>query len=236
MGYIARQTNQLKQTQELLIRSHFVLVKKIARSLSYHLPRTILFEDLLQAGLLGLLEAIRLYDKNKGASFTTYATIRIKGQILDEARRNDWQPRSIYSQSRIIAKVTRLLENKLGREVRDQEIAQELQLDLDQYYKQKKVIQICGFDDLSTDDNLIDPKCKYNYEPLNNVMEEDLYNKLMQKINCLSEKEQLVINLYYQKELNLKQIGKYMGVSESRISQIHHQATNKLKASLNNLA
>ncbi len=116
-----------QQTQETLVKTHAQLVKRIAYHLLGRLPYSVQHDDLIQAGMLGLLEAVRHYDSTKGASFETYAGIRIRGYMLDEVRRNDWVPRSVYRNSRLIVRQSRRVENRLGREAKDHEIAAELQ-------------------------------------------------------------------------------------------------------------
>lgn len=222
-------------TQEDLIKAHSVLVKRIAYHLSGRLPRTVQMDDLVQAGMIGLIEAARNYDDTKGASFETYATIRIRGNILDEVRRNDWIPRSVYKNSRMISQAVRLLENRLGREASDAEIAEELDLSIDEYQDMlldANGAHLYGFDDVGmTDDTLVDYVTSAN-EPHVNVMRSDMKIYLDGVINSLPKNEQMVLSLYYEHDLNLKEIGEVLGVSESRVSQIHSLATHRIKARL----
>ena len=127
-----------QQTQETLVETHALLVKRIAHHLLARLPRSIQLDDLVQAGMLGLLEAVKQYDATKGASFETYAGIRIRGHMLDEVRRNDWVPRSVYRNSRMIAQAVKTVENHLGREAKDHEVAAQLELTLDEYFEMLK--------------------------------------------------------------------------------------------------
>ncbi len=225
-----------QQTQEALVKTHAVLVKRIAYHLSGRLPRSVQFDDLLQAGMLGLLEAVRSYDENKGASFETYASIRIRGYMLDEVRRNDWVPRSVYRSSRMISAAVRTVENRLNREASDQEIAKELGVSLTEYHDMLKDVNgahLYGFDDLGvTDDVLkVDSDAAKN-EPHLDVLSKDTRNHLADIIRGLPKNEQMVLSLYYEHELNLKEIGDILGVTESRVSQIHSQATHRIKARL----
>lgn len=225
-----------QDAQETLVKSHAVLVKRIAHHLMGRLPQSIQLDDLIQAGMLGLLEAARHYDASKGASFETYAGIRIKGQMLDEVRRNDWVPRSVYRNARMISEAVKNLENRLGREAKDVEIADELRLSLSEYHEilQDSVgSHLYGFDDLGvTDDVLFFEESGRTTEPHAKVLQDDFQACLTQVIEGLPHKERLALSLYYEHDLNLKEIGDVLGVSESRISQILSQATHRIKSRL----
>ena len=225
-----------KQTQEALIKTHALLVKRIAHHLLGRLPHSVQLDDLVQAGMMGLLEAARHYDETKGASFETYAGIRIRGQMLDEVRRNDWVPRSVYRNSRRVSAAVKLVENRLGRDAKDHEIAAELELNLTEYHallSDSAGAHFYGFDDLGvTDDILKDESLSMSTEPHVNALNADMKNHLTQVINSLPKNERLVLSLYYEQDLNLKEIGDVLGVSESRVSQIHSQATHRIKSRL----
>lgn len=229
-------SNLNRQTQEALIKTHALLVKRIAYHLLGRLPRSIQLDDLMQAGMVGLLEAVRHYDDSKGASFETYAGIRIRGTMLDEVRRNDWVPRSVYRNARMIAVAVREVENRLSRDAKDHEVAAELGLSLQEYHEilsDSNGAHLFGFDDLGvTDDVLKDEALGESTEPHVNVQRADTRARLTQLINNLPKNESLVLSLYYEHDLNLKEIGDVLGVSESRVSQIHSQATHRLKARL----
>jgi len=229
-------TDQNKQTQEALVKTHVLLVKRIAYHLSGRLPRSIQLEDLMQAGMLGLLEAVRHYDDSKGASFETYAGIRIRGHMLDEVRRNDWVPRSVYRNARMIAKAVKQVENRLGRDAKDQEVAAELGIGLNEYHdmlSDSNGAHLFGFDDLGlTDDTLIDDTLVASTEPHVNAQHADMRACLSQIIGSLPKNERLVLSLYYEHDLNLKEIGDVLNVTESRVSQIHSQATHRIKSRL----
>jgi len=225
-----------EQVQESLIKNHALLVKRIAYHLSSRLPHTILMDDLIQAGMLGLLEAARQYDSTKGASFETYASIRIRGHMLDEVRRNNWVPRSVYKNSRMIADAVKQVENRLGRDAKDTEVADELGIELIEYHgmlQDSAGSYVYGFDDLGmTDDSLSDETQGKSTEPQANALYHDMKAQLTDIINGLPAKEQMVLSLYYEHDLNLKEIGEVIGVSESRVCQIHTQATIRIKARL----
>ncbi|CEK11273.1 RNA polymerase sigma factor FliA [Legionella hackeliae] len=236
MDALAAYSKVNQQTQEMLVKTHALMVKRIAHHLLGRLPHTVQLDDLVQAGMLGLLEAVRHYDATKGASFETYAGIRIRGHMLDEVRRNDWVPRSVYRNARMISEAVKIVENRLGRDAKDHEVASELKLSLDEYYEMLKDSagsQLYGFDDLGvTDDILKIDSENASTEPHINVLQEDMSNQLSQIIDSLPEKERLVLSLYYEQDLNLKEIGEVLGVSESRVSQIHSQATLRIKSRL----
>ena len=226
--------NQL--THEALIKEHAHMVKRIAHHLMGRLPPNIQFDDLLQAGMLGLLEAVNKYDNSKGASFETYAGIRIRGHMLDEVRRNDWVPRSVYRNARLIAAAVKEVENRLGRDAKDHEVAQELDISLKEYHAMLSDSaggQLYGFDDLGvTDDVLKDQNRNLSCDPHVQALNSDRSSQLSQVISGLPKNEKLVLSLYYEQDLNLKEIGEVLGVSESRVSQIHSQATHRIKARL----
>jgi RNA polymerase sigma factor for flagellar operon FliA len=228
--------NVYPENQEILIHTHASMVKKIAHHLLGRLPQTVQLDDLLQAGMLGLLEAVRHYDETKGASFETYAGIRIRGHMLDEVRRNDWVPRSVYRNARMIAAAVKEVENRLGRDAKDQEVAAELHISLSEYHDMLSDSaggHLYGFDDVGvTDDHLTDETVTYAPEPYAQALQADMTNHLAHIIDGLPKKERLVLSLYYERDLNLKEIGEVLGVSESRVSQIHSQATHRIRSRL----
>jgi RNA polymerase sigma factor FliA len=223
-----------EQTQESLVKAHAILVKRIAHHLLGRLPQSVQLDDLIQAGMLGLLEAARHYDASKGASFETYAGIRIRGHMLDEVRRNDWVPRSVHRNSRMISEAVKQLENKLGREAKDVEVAAELGISLNDYHEMLQDSagsHLYGFDDVGvTDDILYTEDMVHLEEPHIKVMQSDMKARLAEVINGLPQKERLVLSLYYEQDLNLKEIGEIIDVGESRVSQILSQATHRIRA------
>jgi RNA polymerase sigma factor FliA len=223
-----------QQTQETLVKSHVILVKRIAHHLSGRLPRSVQLDDLIQSGMVGLLEALMHYDDTKGAAFETYASIRIRGAMLDEVRRNDWVPRSVYRNARMISTAVQLLENKLGRDAKDQEIADELGIKLKEYHEMlsdSHGAHLYGFDDLGLEENDVqDPTLNGSGEPHVNIMRNDLRTHVAEIIETLPKNEKLVLSLYYEHDLNLKEIGDILSVTESRVSQIMSQATHRIKA------
>ncbi len=236
MDALAARSKVNQQVQETLVKNHAVLVKRIAHHLLGRLPQTVQLDDLIQAGMLGLLEATRHYDSSKGASFETYAGIRIKGHMLDEVRRNDWVPRSVYRNSRTISQAIKEVENRFGREARDSEVADELGIPLNEYndmLQDSASSHLYGFEDLGiADDALKAEEGHLSTEPHVNVFHSDLMSRLSDVIKGLPKKEQMTLSLYYEHDLNLKEIGEVLEVSESRVSQILTQATHRIKARL----
>ncbi|MGE4349486.1 MAG: RNA polymerase sigma factor FliA [Candidatus Berkiella sp.] len=219
------------------VRQHAPLVKKIAHHLLARLPQNIQVDDLIQAGMIGLIEAARNYDHTKGAAFTTYAGIRIRGAMLDEIRKEDWAPRSVHKNMKKFAIAIRRIENETGRDAKDADIAKTLNISLEEYHsviQDMNCAKIFAFDDLGlNDDYLSQPSGQSQIpSPLDGLQQEDFKNKLASEVAHLPNKEKLVLALYYDEELNLREIGEVLGVSESRISQIHSQAMVRLQARL----
>lgn len=226
-----------KQDQEKIIKTHAQMVKRIAHHLLGRLPAGIQLDDLLQAGMVGLLEALRNYDETKGAQFETYASIRIRGHMLDEVRRNDWVPRSVYRNARMISQAIRSVENKLGRDAKDHEVAEFLGLSIKDYHAilhDSAAGHLYGFDDLGVSDDILKDENSTNGDPHISALKNDLKNRLAEIIASLPKNEKLVLSLYYEQDLNLKEIGEVLGVSESRVSQIHSQATHRIRSRIQN--
>lgn len=221
---------------DVIVNQYGFLVKKIAYHLLARMPSSVEVDDLIQAGMMGLIEAHKRFESNKGASFETYAGIRIRGFIMDEVRKNDWAPRSVRRNGRAIAQMINGLESKLGREASDVEVANAMGIDLDEYHEMLQSSmssQLFSFEELLDSDTLnCDSENEINTTPYDHVEEQGFHESLAQAIEQLPEREQLVLSLYYNEELNLKEIGAVLGVSESRVSQIHSQAAMRLKSKL----
>lgn len=221
---------------ERLVEDYSPLVKRIAYHLKGRLPDSVQVDDLIQAGMVGLLEAARNYDDGHGATFETFAGIRIRGAMLDDVRRNDWAPRSSYRKAREVAEAVRTVENREGRDAHDGEIAAEMGLELEQYHHVLR--EACGqkllsFEEMGPDDEsalgqLPDERAGV-YEAL---QAEEMRRAVADAIAHLPERERLVMVLYYDEELNLREIGAVLGISESRVCQIHGQAVLRLRARL----
>lgn len=227
---------QYQQSPQAFIERYSSLVKRIAHHLMVRLPPSVLVEDLIQAGMIGLLEAQQNYDPTKGASFETFAGIRIRGAMLDDIRRGDWVPRSVYKNSRKISEAISHLENELGRDPNDQEIAQYLDMPLEQYHQALNDVncgRLVGISDLGVaEDTVANEESIGENTPFQGVVDDNFRASLAEAIKTLPEREALVLSLYYDEELNLKEIGAVIGVSESRICQIHSQAMQRLRAKL----
>jgi RNA polymerase sigma factor for flagellar operon FliA len=218
---------------ELIIK-YTPLVKRIAYHLMARLPASVIVDDLIQAGMVGLLEASKNYKAELGASFETYAGIRIRGSMLDELRRNDWAPKSVHRKTRELSEVVRNIEARTGRDARDEEVAKEMGITLEEYYKilqDSSNARMFGFEELGVDEEalesgMIAPSSK----PFEDIQDERFKTKLVEAIGGLPERERMVVTLYYDSELNLREIGSVIGVSESRISQLLSQAMIRLRA------
>ncbi|MCF6219054.1 MAG: RNA polymerase sigma factor FliA [Gammaproteobacteria bacterium] len=225
----------LQQSQDDLLQEHAPMVKRIAYHLAARLPSSVMVDDLIQAGMIGLLDASKNYDPTQGASFKTYSSIRIRGAMLDELRRNDWAPKSVHRKQRDITSAIKEIESTTGKDAKDEEIAQHIGIALDEYYKilqDASTSKIFSLDELALDDGAINGSASSSASagPLEQLQSEDIKRLLADAIDALPEREKLVITLYYNSELNLREIGSVMGVSESRVSQIMSQATIRLKS------
>lgn len=222
-----------------IVKNHAPLVKKIAINLSGKLPANIQTDDLVQVGMIGLLDAAKKYDESKGASFATYAGIRIRGAMMDEVRRGAWAPRSVHSNSRKIAKAINSIENTTGRDAHGADVAKALNISLEDYYKMQQetnTSNIFGLDDAGVMLDQVggDTTTGYAAGPYDELQNNNFKQLLAKNIATLPAKEKLVLALYYQEELNLKEVGAVMRVSESRISQIHSQAMQHLQSKVSN--
>lgn len=227
------------RTQDELVEVHASLVKRIAYHLISRLPACVQVEDLIQSGMIGLLEAAKNYDASQGASFETYAGIRIRGSMLDEIRKGDWTPRSLHRKVREITQAMREIEAENGRDARDSEVAERLNISLDEYHmvlQDASSHQIVSFEDVpSRDAAVVDGFSAKITGPLESLQEENIKEVLAKVIASLPEREKLVMSLYYDEELNLRETGEVLNVSESRVCQIHSQALIRLKSKIQRL-
>ncbi|CAK0769800.1 RNA polymerase sigma factor FliA [Gammaproteobacteria bacterium] len=222
--------------QDTLIDQYAPLVKRIAYHLLSRLPANILADDLIQAGMIGLLEAARNYDPTQKASFETYAGIRVRGAMLDEIRRSDWAPRSVHRKARQIAEAIHLVESRTRCEARDHEVAELLGISLEEYHQilqDASSYRLLSLEDITTGGEETIPELSdHSAGPLEQLEENDFRAALTTAIEHLPERERLVMALYYDEELNLREIGAILGVSESRVSQIHSHSMLRLRARL----
>ncbi len=226
-----------KQAADQLLEKYTPLVKKIAWHLSSRLPADIHIDDIIQSGLIGLLDASKHYDPGQGAQFETYATIRIRGAILDEVRRSDWVPKSVHKKARDLAAAIAEIERRTGRDARDVEVAQELGVSLEEYYnilQDSNSCRMLSFDDLDADDiQSLGMFEDQHSNVVSEVMDEEFKQRLSHAIASLPERERMVMSLYYDTEMNLKEVGALIGISESRVSQLLSQAQLRLVARMN---
>ncbi|WP_126454325.1 RNA polymerase sigma factor FliA [Sulfuriflexus mobilis] len=218
---------------DAVVVEHAPLVKRIAYHLKARLPDSVQVDDLIQAGMIGLIEASQKYDEQQGARFETYAGIRIRGSMLDELRKNDWAPKSVHRKGRELADAIKVIEGRTGRDARDQEIATELGIDLDEYYRILQEGNACivsmeqyGLDKEEFLTGLVDN----HSNPELQLYQDRFRDALKTAIAGLPERERIVVSLYYESEMNLREIGSIIGVTESRVSQLLNQAHVRLSA------
>ncbi len=212
---------------------HASLVKRIAYHLLNRLPPTVQIDDLIQAGMVGLLEAASNFDAEMGASFETFAGIRIRGSMIDEIRRSDWTPRSVHRKFRSVSEAIRKIENETGEDARDADVAQALGISLGEYHQiliDSSSSRIYSIDTMeeNTQDTAIPSSSEIT--PDEAFIRNEYQSQLAEAIRMLPEKEQLVMSLYYDDELNFREIGEILDVTESRICQLHGQALLRVKA------
>jgi RNA polymerase sigma factor FliA len=224
------------QDTDALVRRHAELVKRIAYHLAGRLPSSVDVADLIQAGMLGLLEAAGNYTADRGASFETYAGIRIRGAMLDALRKLDWAPRSVHRKARAVAAAVRELEAETGREAQDSDIAARMGVSIDEYFRVVQDATSCHLVSLNEtvgeDDSPLVKAVDDKADPFREIADADFRKALVLAIDELPEREKLVMSLYYDEELNLKEIGAVLKVTESRVCQLHGQALVRLKARL----
>ncbi len=236
MNGLAAYSSVQERSYDDLVMQYAPLVKRIAYHLMNRLPPSVQADDLIQAGMIGLLEASRNYDPTQGASFETYAGIRIRGAMLDEIRRSDWTPRSVHRKARMVADAIRAIENREGRDARDVEVAETLDISLDEYHQilqDASGCRIFSLDELTAVGEIGSDHGRNTISGPFDGLQQDAFKKaLAESISGLPERERLVVAMYYDDELNLREIGQVLGVSESRVCQIHSQATMRLRARL----
>ena len=230
-----------KRTKEKLILEYAPLIKFIAQKIAVRLPSNIEFDDLVSSGVIGLMDAIDKYDPSRDNKFKTYAEFRIRGAILDELRAQDWVPRSVREKAKQLERAHARLEQQLGRVPTEDEITSELQMSKDEYYEllnQVKSVSILSLDEAGSF-NSSDRKsilsllesCKIP-SPITQLNLKSVKEVVTRAIESLPEKQRLVLSLYYYEDLNLKEIGEVLDVTESRVSQLHTQAILWLRRKL----
>lgn len=214
------------------------LVKRIAHHMMVKLPASVEVSDMIQAGLIGLLDAVNRYEESVGAQFETYAAQRIRGAMLDELRQSDWLPRGLRKTMRSIETAISVLEQRLGRAPSEPELARELGVSLAQYQEmlqEARGYQLLYYEDFDQRDEVhfLDHHCTDGRpDPLEALLDGKMRAELAEAIETLPEREKMMMGLYYEQELNLREIGEVLGVSESRVCQIHTQAIARLRSRL----
>lgn len=214
------------------------LVKRIAYHLMAKLPASVQVDDLIQVGMIGLLDAVDNYDGTQGAQFETYAQQRIRGAMLDELRQGDWLPRSARKSLRQIEAAMSTLEQRLSRAPTERELADELHVSLEAYQQMlldARGSQLLHYEDLQAGEgeDFFERHCADDSaEPFARLRDERFRAKLIEAIKLLPEREKLMMAMYYEEELNLREIGAVLGVSESRVCQLHSQAIARLRSQL----
>ena len=236
----ASQSVEAQREKQLM--DYLPLVKYIAGRTAIGLPKSVELDDLINAGVVGLIEAHNNFDPSKGVKFESYASLRIRGSILDELRAIDWAPRSTRAKSRAVERAISALENQLGRSPTEQEIASDMDMSMDDLYKLMDDLSsttLLSLDELSygSDDDkqvpLIDTlQSADKSDALTDLERAEMRTLLVESIGLLNDQERLVIALYYYEELTLKEIGQVMELSESRVSQIHTKSVLSLRAKL----
>jgi RNA polymerase sigma factor for flagellar operon FliA len=248
----AAQTNKLvkedasptNSSREQLVLEYAPLIKYIAQKIAARLPANIELDDLISSGVIGLIDAIEKYDASRDNKFKTYAEFRIRGAILDELRAQDWVPRSVREKAKLLEKCYARIEQRVGRQATDEEVCADLSITQEEYHdllNQVRSVSLLSFDDISSFSKA-DKRSLHGYgeggarapTPFSEVNVAHVKRMIAEAINDLPEKQRLVLSLYYYEDLNLKEIGRVLDVTESRVSQLHTQAVLRLKAKLRN--
>jgi len=229
-----------KTNKDHLLTEHIPLVKRLAHHMKAKLPPSVEVDDLVQAGMIGLLDAINRYEDTHGAQFETYAVLRIRGAMLDELRSSDWLPRSTRQNMRKIEAAMSTLQQRLGHAPTESEVAKLLKLSLADYQDMltesggHQLVYYEDFHDPDGNDSFLDRHSAVDEDgdPLRSLLDSGFRQSVIDAIDALPEREKMLMGLYYEEELNLKEIGAVMGVSESRVSQLHTQAVARLRSTL----
>jgi RNA polymerase sigma factor for flagellar operon FliA len=235
---------QMYSTSDLGDRKEWIeryapLVKRIAQHLMARLPASVEFDDIVQAGMVGLLDAVSRYEPAQGAQFETYATQRIRGAIVDELRSNDWLPRGLRQSMRKIEAAISVLEQRHGRPPVESEIAAQLNVPLAEYQRKlqdARAHQLLYAEDFNNGDgeSLLEEGAgaQARHNTLDGLLQKELRDRLSLSVAELPEREKILMSLYYEKELNQREIGEVLGVTESRVCQLHSQAVARLRSKL----
>jgi RNA polymerase sigma factor for flagellar operon FliA len=226
------------RSKDALAREYLPLVKRIAYHMMTRLPASVEVDDLIQAGLMGLMDAVERYDNEQGAQFETYATQRIRGAMLDELREADWASRNVRKAGRQIENAIHILQQRNMRPPSEQEIADEMGLEVNSYFEllnDTRGAQLVYYEDLHDGDGddflerFADDEAQGPFDILASV---HFKGALMQAVHILPEREKQLMGMYYEQDMNFKEIGQVLGVSESRVCQLHGQAIARLRTRL----
>ena len=221
---------------DVLVRNHAELVKRIAYHLAGRLPPQVEVEDLIQAGMIGLIEAAQNYYSDRGASFETFAGIRIRGAMLDALRKLDWAPRSVHRKARAAATALREVEIHSGREATDSDVAAKMGVPIEEYHRIVTDAVGCHMlrlnDAQEGEESMLDRVADDALDPGAATLDDARRQAVIDAIDKLPPREKLILSLYYEQEMNLKEIGAVMKVTESRVCQLHGQALVRLRARL----
>ncbi|MFQ5672367.1 MAG: FliA/WhiG family RNA polymerase sigma factor [Nitrospinales bacterium] len=230
------------ENSDRVIQEYAPMVKYVANRIALRLPPQVEMDDLISVGVLGLIDAIEKFDPNRGAKFKTYAEFRVRGAILDELRSMDWVPRSIRQKASSLDAVCQKLQAQMGRPPEHEEIASEMGISIDEFFEtlnQTQTMPMLSLEELgiSRDEgdarSLLDCLAgKADADPQVQLHLSELKGIIAKAIDTLPEKERLMISLYYYEELTMKEIGEVLGITESRVSQIHSKAVLKLRTKL----
>jgi len=230
-----------REQKEELIKEYAPLIRFVAQKIAVRLPPNIDIDDLISAGAIGLMDAIDKWDPTRDNKFKTYAEFRIRGAILDELRSQDWIPRSVRDKSKALDRTISALESELGRSPKDEEICERLNMPMEEFHdliNQVRPVSLLSIDDqpsFSDSDkksivNILEGAKSAN--PFNQLNVKVVKDVVAKAIEDLPERQRLVLSLYYFEDLNLKEIGQVLRVTESRVSQLHAQAVLRLRAKL----
>lgn len=241
--WVQYKANRDQRIKDALILKYASFVKYVAGRIAVNLPSNVEFDDLVSYGILGLIDAIDKYDPDRNVKFKTYAKTRIRGAIFDELRVLDWTPRSIRQKARKLEKAYAKLEGKLGRDATDEEIAEFLKIDISELHKlfdETKKSLLLSLDEIFYDDE--EGSSRFDFvenqksdNPLLKIEEAEAKKILAEAISKLSDRERMVVTLYYFEDLTSKEIGKILGVSDSRVSQLHTKAILRLRGRLSRM-
>lgn len=233
----------VNSSRDKLVLEYAPLIKYIAQKIASRLPANIELDDLMSSGVIGLMDAIEKYDSSRDNKFKTYAEFRIRGAILDELRAQDWVPRSVREKAKLLERVYAKIEQSTGRQATDEEICAELGVSQEEYHEllnQVRSVSLLSYDDLSHFSKA-DKRALHGFgdnatakapTPFSEVSVAAIKKTVAEAIQDLPEKQRLVLSLYYYEDLNLKEIGRVLDVTESRVSQLHTQAILRLKSKL----